>query len=255
LKFADLVIADEQITDLAAEVVAVARSSRSCDILNCINPHSFVMAQKDTNFAQALKCSSWLIPDGIGVVLASRFFTKRLQKRVTGPDIFHEIMVRLDSIGGSVIFFGSSESNLKAIEAMVARDYSAITVLATISPPFVDELDEEQNECAVDQINRLSPDLLWVGMTAPKQEKWTFRNRSRLEVGVAADVGAVFDFASGNIPRAPTIFRRYGLEWLFRFLKDPLRLARRTFVSAPMFLLLITLEKLAATSRVLRFKD
>ena len=255
LQFTDLVITDKQIDEISREVVTVARSSRNCEILNCINPHSFVMAQKDLSLAKALKSSSWLVPDGIGIVVASRFFRSRLKERVTGPDIFTKIMSEIDETGGSVIFFGSSESNLAAIESMVAREYPSISILATISPPFVTELDDEQNERAVNQINRLSPDILWVGMTAPKQEKWTLRNHSRLNVGVAADVGAVFDFASGNIPRAPLFFRRLGLEWLYRFVKDPLRLAERTFVSAPLFVLLIMAERLGVSRRVFGLKD
>ena len=254
LKYTDLDITDESLDELATEIVTVATNSRNCKTLSCINPHAFVTAQNDPIFTQSLQQSFWLIPDGIGIVIASRFFRNRLKERVTGPDIFDAIMCKANEKSGSMVFFGSSKSNLAAIESMVNRKYPSVRILASISPPFVDELNDQQNETALTQINSLSPDILWVGMTAPKQEKWTLRNQSRLSVGVAANVGAVFDFASGNIPRAPIKFRRAGLEWAYRLMKDPIRLAPRTLKSAPIFVLLIIFERLGIYRMATRYK-
>ena len=232
-RFSELRIEDRDLAATVGDVVRKALTTRDCSILNCINPHSFVTAQKDQRFQEALAQSDWLIPDGIGVVLADKVFGNTIKRRLTGPDFFMSAMEKLNAHGGRVVFFGSSDEVLDIIDARVKKVFPSIELVGLISPPFVAELTREQNANFVARINKLNPDFLWVGMTAPKQEKWILENRRILKVGVAAGVGAVFDFFSGKIPRAPKFFQHLGLEWLYRFYSDPLRLARRTVISAP----------------------
>jgi N-acetylglucosaminyldiphosphoundecaprenol N-acetyl-beta-D-mannosaminyltransferase len=205
--------------------------------LACINPHSYVVAEAAPAFSDALRDADWLIPDGIGLVLASRLRGGQIRKRVTGSDVFHRVLVRLNESGGARVYFlGSTEATLQAIRARMAQDYPRLFVVGTYSPPFKPSYSDAEIEAMVQSINATQPDLLWVGMTAPKQELWIHRVNGRLDVKFTAAIGAVFDFYAGTARRSHPIFQRLGLEWLPRLLRDPARLWKRMLVSAPIFL-------------------
>lgn len=145
-------------------------------------------------------------------------------------------MAQLNASGGSVFFLGGTEKALKLIRTRVANDYPEIHVAGTFSPAFKTAYSDAENDEMIELINSSGADVLWVGMTAPKQEMWVFSNQNRLEVSFAGAIGAVFDFYSGQVRRSHPIFRNLGLEWLPRLLQQPRRLWRRMFVSAPIFL-------------------
>lgn len=208
--------------------------------LACMNPHSYAVAMQDAPFSQALRAADWLIPDGAGVVLASKILGGTIRERVTGSDIFWGLMGELNRTGrASVFFLGATEETLAAICARVAVDYPNVRVAGTYSPPFKQVYSAEDLDEMVDAVNAASPDVLWVGMTAPKQEKWIHAELGRLDVRFAAAIGAVFDFYTGRVKRSHPIFQRLGLEWLPRLVQEPRRLWRRMFVSAPIFLLAV----------------
>lgn len=205
--------------------------------LACINPHSYAVAMQDAPFSQALHAADWLIPDGAGIVLASKILGGKIRERVTGSDIFRGLMEELNRTGGASVFFlGSTEETLAAIRERVAVDYPNVRLAGTYSPPFKQVYTAAEREEMVNAINAASPDVLWVGMTAPKQEKWIHAELGRLNVRFAAAIGAVFDFYTGRVKRSHPIFQRLGLEWLPRLVQEPRRLWRRMFVSAPIFL-------------------
>jgi N-acetylglucosaminyldiphosphoundecaprenol N-acetyl-beta-D-mannosaminyltransferase len=220
-----------------AMVAAGAGGARECRVMACLNPHSYAVAREDTQFNAALYATDWLLPDGAGVVMAARWLGRPLGGRVTGPDTFMAALEKLDARGGSVFFLGSTEEVLTKIRDRMARDFPKVTVAGTYSPPYKPSFSAEDNAVMIAAINATSPDLLWVGMTAPKQEKWLIEHRDQLQVGVAGAVGAAFDFFAGTVKRSPAIFRKLGLEWLPRLVQQPRRLWRRMFVSAPIFLL------------------
>ena len=204
--------------------------------LACFNPHSYTVALKDKVFARALKDADWLVPDGAGVVLASRLLGGSISERVTGSDVFASLHNRMNAAGLVRVFFlGSTKETLELIKQRMARDYPAIKVAGTFSPPFKDVYSSAEVSEMVKAINSAAPDVLWVGLSAPKQEKFIFENRARLNVKLVAAVGAVFDFYSGNVKRSHPVFQRLGLEWLPRLIQEPRRLWRRMFVSAPVF--------------------
>jgi N-acetylglucosaminyldiphosphoundecaprenol N-acetyl-beta-D-mannosaminyltransferase len=116
-------------------------------------------------------------------------------------------------------------------------DFSNIWVAGIFSPPFKEEFTHEENLMMIETINRAKPDVLWVGMTAPKQEKWVYENREKLNVKLLGPIGAVFDFYTGKVKRSATIFQKSGLEWLPRFLQEPRRLWKRNLISNPKFIL------------------
>ncbi len=205
--------------------------------LACLNPHSYAAAVDSPRFSAAIQDADWVIPDGVGIVLASRFRGGAVRKRVTGSDIFLGLSRLLNDGGGARYFFlGATEETLARIRQRIAIDFPQVEVVGTYSPPFKAEYSDADLDEMVAAVNAARPDVLWVGMTAPKQELWIHRVRGRVNARFAAAVGAVFDFYTGRVKRSHPLFRRLGLEWLPRLLKEPRRLWRRTFVSAPVFL-------------------
>jgi N-acetylglucosaminyldiphosphoundecaprenol N-acetyl-beta-D-mannosaminyltransferase len=214
---------------------------------SCLNPHAYAVSLKDPLFSSALRDSNWLVPDGVGVVLASRVLNGDIRERVTGSDIFIGVQNALDRMGGySVFFLGASDRTLGIIRKKMKRDYPGLRVAGTFSPPFKATYTEEELDLMISRINDAEPDVLWVGMTAPKQEKWIFQNRHRLNVKFAGALGAVFDFYAGEVQRAHPFFRELGLEWLVRLVHEPRRLWRRYFISGPIFLWHLLLAKFFA---------
>lgn len=215
----------------------------SCRWLACLNPHSYMMSLDDPVFLDALHSADWLIPDGVGILLASWFLKGGIRTRVTGSCVFAGVHELLNRSGGSVFFLGATETTLGKIRARMAIDYPNIRIAGTYSPPFKSMYSEEENAAILSVINSAAPDVLWVGMTAPKQEKWIYENRGELQVKFAGAVGAVFDFYAGRVKRSHPVFQRMGLEWLPRLLREPLRLWRRSFVSAPLFIMLVVRKR------------
>ncbi|HEY9134823.1 MAG TPA: WecB/TagA/CpsF family glycosyltransferase, partial [Pseudomonadales bacterium] len=202
---------------------------------------------EDETFAKALKNADWLVPDGAGVVLASRILGGEIQGRVTGSDIFYGLNRRMNEKGGmSVFFLGSTQEVLAQICERMAKDYPNVKVAGVYSPPFKPVFSPDDIEQMITAINSAKPDVLWVGMTAPKQERWIYDNLSRLEVTFAAAIGAVFDFYIGRVKRSHPVFQRFGLEWLPRLVQQPRRLWRRMFISAPMFVWHVMRQKIGS---------
>lgn len=203
----------------------------------CYNPHSHVVAKSDAEFRRALENADVLLPDGAGVILASRVCGGGISARVTGFDIFSSMLAEASFIGGQRIFLlGSTEATLRGMVERICDEYPNIGEVAYFSPPFADEFSADQTHEMLKKINNFDPDILFVGMTAPKQEKWIETNKAMISSRVAVSIGAVFDFYAGNKKRGPLIFRSLYLEWLVRLAQEPRRLWRRTFVSAPIFL-------------------
>jgi N-acetylglucosaminyldiphosphoundecaprenol N-acetyl-beta-D-mannosaminyltransferase len=217
--------------------------------LACFNPHSYAMTLKDETFARALKAAEWLVPDGVGVVLASHLLGGAIHDRVTGSDVFTGLHKRMNVVGGmSVYFLGATEETLALIRQRMARDYPNVKVAGTYSPPFKDDFSAADNHQMIAAINAAAPDVLWIGMSAPKQEKFIFENLARMNVKFAAAVGAVFDFYTGRVKRSHPVFQRLGVEWLPRLIQQPRRLWRRMFVSAPVFLWHVVKQRVKGSS-------
>ena len=221
-------------------------------LINTINAHSFNTAQKDSLFAEALKQGDYLIPDGASVVKACRWLKAKSQpqERIAGWDLFVMEMQRLNAKGGEcgkrqrVMFMGSSEHVLQLIRQRAAADYPCLEVV-TYSPPYKLEFTAEDNAAIIKAINEADPDLLWIGMTAPKQEKWAYTHWQQLDIHChVGTIGAVFDFYAGTALRAPLWWQEHSLEWLYRLLKEPRRMWRRYVLGNPLFIGYVVKEKL-----------
>ena len=143
----------------------------------------------------------------------------------------------------TVMFMGSSQKVLDLIVKRAAEVYPHLKIV-TYSPPYKPEFSEEDNKAIIDAINAVNPDLLWIGMTAPKQEKWTYSHWEELDIHChVGTIGAVFDFFAGTVERAPIWWQRHGLEWLYRLLKEPKRMWRRYIIGNTLFLWNMVKEK------------
>lgn len=216
-------------------------------LINTINAHSYNTARKDVLFAEALTKGDCLIPDGASIVKACRWIRAKSQptERIAGWDLFAFEMQRLNEKGGRCMFMGSSPKVLKLIVKRAKTVYPHIEVV-TYSPPYKPEFSDEDNAAIVKAINTANPDLLWIGMTAPKQEKWTYSHWEKLDIHChVGTIGAVFDFFAGTVKRAPLWWQRHSLEWLYRLVSEPKRMWRRYLVGNALFLWYIGKEKLS----------
>ena len=223
-------------------------------LINTINAHSYNTAQTDEAFAEALSKGDYLIPDGTSIVKACRWLKakSRPKERIAGWDLFsfemnvlerksEELRVKSEKCL-KVMFMGSSEKVLSLIRERAAVDYPNLEVV-TYSPPYKPEFSDEDNQAMIKAINNADPDLLWIGMTAPKQEKWTYSHWDELNIHChCGTIGAVFDFYAGTVKRAPLGWQRNSLEWLYRLLMEPQRMWRRYIIGNAKFLYYIYKE-------------
>lgn len=242
-------------------------------LINTVNAHSFNTALKDGLFAEALDptkrpegaraeaYNKVLIPDGASIIWACKFLNakSRPKMRCAGWDLFAFEMKRLnDSVSDGdgcpkpssltpkpkAMFMGSSEKVLRMVKAQAAVSYPNLDIV-TYSPPYKPVFSDEDNRAIVKAINDADPDLLWIGMTAPKQEKWTYSHWEELDIHChVGTIGAVFDFFAGTYQRAPEWFQQHGLEWFYRLVKEPRRMWRRYVLGNPLFVWNVMKEKI-----------
>ena len=227
------------LAEITGETLRAINRRTSQKVFVCANPHSLVVAQRDLGFQAALNHADFVAADGVGVSLMARLAGVPTVPRITGTDYFDAVLSGLrEHGGGRIFFFGSSPRVLDLISKRFASEFPSLTLCGTHSPPY-GSWSEEENHRMIQVINAAKPDVLWVGMTAPKQEKWVEANRHKLTAPVIGSIGAVFDFYAGTYARAPRWVCRIGFEWAYRFILEPRRMWRRNFVSAPKFLWLV----------------
>ena len=245
-------------------------------LINTINAHSYNTAQKDELFAKSLTPNpspkgegnfkgeedyvKYLIPDGASVVKACRWLKAKSQpkERIAGWDLFEFEMGKQEERGRRkeegehqtpksqkplIYFMGSSEKVLGMIREKAKVMYPHVEVV-TYSPPYKPEFTEEDNAAIIKAINDANPDLLWIGMTAPKQEKWAYSHWGELDIHChCGTIGAVFDFFAGTAKRAPKWWQEHSLEWLYRLIIEPKRMWRRYIIGNTLFIWNIWKEK------------
>lgn len=195
-------------------------------LVSTINQYSYCIAEEDAHFKTALLESDVILPDGIGIVLASKWLKKGSIKKIAGAD-FHEYQLkRLNKINGSCFYLGASNETLKKIQIRLQKEYPNVKI-GSYSPPYKVNFTEEDNIKMLEAVNAFEPDVLFVGMTAPKQEKWSHKHKDTINAKIICSIGAVFDFYAGTVKRPNKIWRSLGLEWLGRLLKEPKRMFRR----------------------------
>jgi N-acetylglucosaminyldiphosphoundecaprenol N-acetyl-beta-D-mannosaminyltransferase len=210
-------------------------------LINTLNAHSFNTSLDDNDFKKALQYSYILLPDGISVVWAKRMLTGEKLQKIAGADLFFYEMDRINAICGKCFFLGSSEEVLQLIRKKAAIEYPNVQIFC-YSPPYKNDFSEEENKIMIDKVNEVKPDVLFVGMTAPKQEKWAYKHFVELQVGHVCCIGAVFDFYAGKIKRAPEWLIKIGFEWSYRLIREPKRMWRRYLIGNAKFIGYLLME-------------
>ncbi|OKS86402.1 WecB/TagA/CpsF family glycosyltransferase [Mucilaginibacter polytrichastri] len=212
-------------------------------LVNTINQYSYCIADQDSDFKDSLQKSDVLLPDGVGVVKAARFLTGKTIKKIAGADLHQYLLESLNEKSGKCFYLGATPQTLEKIKARIAIEYPNIKV-ETYSPPFKKEFSVIDNHKILDAVNAFRPDVLFVGMTAPKQEIWATKNKWALDTKLICSIGAVFDFYAGTVKRPNKLWIKFGLEWLGRLISEPKRLWKRYLYFGPIFAGLILKEKL-----------
>jgi N-acetylglucosaminyldiphosphoundecaprenol N-acetyl-beta-D-mannosaminyltransferase len=199
--------------------------------------HALTVGIDDPEMAAALRGASLVLPDGMPVVWAANLLGADLKDRVYGPELMLRYSDRCAEGGHRVwLYGGRDQGSLVQLALNLRRRHPGINIVGGYSPPFR-PMTEEEEDALVDQINDARPDVLWVGIGVPKQEKWMARMRDRLDVPVMCAVGAAFDFHAGRISQAPPWMQDRGLEWTYRIAQEPRRLLPRYLYYNPRFML------------------
>jgi N-acetylglucosaminyldiphosphoundecaprenol N-acetyl-beta-D-mannosaminyltransferase len=199
--------------------------------------HAVMVAQRDPEMRRALIDSALTVPDGMPLVWAANMLGEDLQNRVYGPELMARYSDRCAETGHRVwLYGGRDQGSLVQLALNLRKRHPGINIVGGYSPPFR-PMTAGEEEALVEQINEARPDVLWVGIGVPKQEKWMARMRERLDVPVMCAVGAAFDFHAGRISQAPSWMQERGLEWIYRIAQEPRRLLPRYLYFNPRFVL------------------
>src|SRR5579872_5390755 len=200
------------------------------------NAYSVAIARKDDEFMRVLWKAHMVLADGMSIVWGGRWIQKYLPSRVAGPD-FMEALCKEAAVRNYRIFLlGSSDGNLQALSRALLDRYPALQIAGSYSPPMCEQLDDVQNKLIKEYLKCARPHILFVSLSAPKQEKWIAQHFREFNIPLCIGVGAAFDFISGRIPRAPQSMQDMGLEWLFRLYCEPRRLWKRYVLGNSIFL-------------------
>ena len=196
------------------------------------NAHCVNVAAADPEYMRILHETPFVFPDGIGVKIGARLAGVRLQANVNGTDLFPLLCQAMEREERAVYLLGARPGVVEKVRARLARDYPGLRLAGFHHGYFT----PQEEPALIDEIASSGADVLFVAMGVPVQEKWIARHRDRLGVRVAIGVGALFDFYSRQMPRAPRWMRKYGLEWLYRLYREPRRMWNRYVVGNPVFL-------------------
>ncbi len=204
-------------------------------VISTINQYSFCLAEKEPEFKNALLTSEVLLPDGIGIVAALRLQTGEKIKKISGSNLHFHLLDKLNNEYGSCFYLGATEHTLIKIKERIALEYPNIRV-GYYSPPFKRVFSEDDNLRMISKVNSFKPDALFIGMTAPKQEKWAIEHKKDLDTKVISSIGAVFDFYAGTMNRPSNFWINLGFEWLGRLIHEPRRMWKRYVYYGPVFI-------------------
>ena len=198
--------------------------------------HGVMESQSDPELLQIHNSSGLTTPDGMPLVWAARWAGVEHVERVYGPDLMLDVCSQAAEHGWTCYFYGGQDGVPEMLADRLSERFPGLKVVGTHSPPFR-ELSDEEDLLEVERINQADPDLVWVGLSTPKQERWMASHRGRLGARVLLGVGAAFDIHAGLLPQAPRWMQRSGLEWLYRLYREPRRLWRRYLKNNPRFLI------------------
>jgi len=198
----------------------ISHKQEKCKVINTISPNSYGLSIKDLEFELALMSTDYLVLDGVYFAFASLLLNGKNIKKNQGSEVFYHFINRMNEVSGKVFFLGSTEDTLNKISKRAKRDFPNIQ-LKTFSPPFKSEFSEFENREILTEINSFKPDVVFIGMTCPKQEKWAIRNREQINGGLAIAIGNVFDWYAGTQKAIHPIWFKMRLGWFIRIFLRP----------------------------------
>jgi len=219
----------------------IAEKGQRCNRINVTGFHELWVGHKDASYRAMLNRADLSIPDGIAPVWASRIHGYVKVKRTPGAEVMKEFFRRADLHGYRSYFYGDTEATLAKLQIKLTETWPGHIIAGMYSPPFRTLTLQEDKE-AIERINAARPDVLWVGLGSPKQDRWIHERLGRLRVPVAIGVGAAFAFTAGTVQRCPEWLGSMGLEWAYRFSREPLKLWRRDIIDGPRFLFHLGME-------------
>lgn len=189
-------------------------------LINTMNPRVFTISRHNMLLKESFENTDFLLEDGQYFMLAPLFLRRKFVRKISGRDVFYSMMKRANQNNGKVFFLGASNETLEKMKLRSSEEYKNIKV-HYFSPPFKESFTEEENNEIISAINSISPDILFIGMTAPKQEIWAYQNKEKINARIICSVGAVFDWYAGVRKEIGKFWIKIGLEWFIRTIYRP----------------------------------
>lgn len=204
-------------------------------VINTINAYPFFVAENNPDFHKTMVNADIIVPDGISICLGIKLLSSKNVQKVAGYDVLIQLLCQANSNGKSIFFLGSSDITLDRIKKKVQKEFPKIKV-NLLNPGFNNHVSDFKNDKIIQLINDTNPDILFVGLSAPKQELWVNKVKSRLKVGTICSVGAAFDFYAGTKKRPAKFWINNGLEGIIRTIKEPRTQIRKDIKAYPYFI-------------------
>ena len=237
------ILSREEILEALIEDALQRRSGYVC----VANVHTTMMGAFDSSYQRITNNAAYAVPDGMPLVWAMRSLGIKAQDRVRGPSLMRDLVALGRSYGLKHYLYGGSPATVNALKASLEATYPGCEIVGAESPPFrpLQAIAPEEWQMAAERINATGAHFIWIGLGAPKQERWMWEQKGRVR-GVMLGVGAAFDLVTGRIPEAPGYLQKLGLEWLYRLFREPRRLWRRYILNNPAFLFCWAVQLLKA---------
>lgn len=203
---------------------------KNCSYVVTPNVDHIVCLEKDEELQKVYKNASLILTDGKPLIWISKWYKTPIKEKISGSDLFPKVCELAANKNYTMYLLGAAEGVADTAAKNLMQKYKGLNIVGTYSPPFGFEKDKKELDKIKEQIQKVHPDILIVGLGCPKQEKFMYHHCKELGVPISFGLGASIDFEAGNIKRAPKWMSNHGLEWLYRFSKEPKRLFKRYFV-------------------------
>ncbi len=225
-------------TDEAGQITKelIENSNKNCKIIVAPNTEFIMMAQKDEEFFNILKQAELATPDSVGVTIAGKLQKKPFKQRIPGQMYFRKVLEVGEKEGWTFYLLGGKNEVPELAVENIKKMFPNIKIVGYHEGFF----EKDSEEDVIKEINNLSPNVLFVAMGAPKQEKWIYKHRNELKVDVAAGQGGTFDYEAGRIRRAPRLIQKLGIEWIWRLILQPSRIIRMMVLPVYLFKIIFT---------------
>jgi N-acetylglucosaminyldiphosphoundecaprenol N-acetyl-beta-D-mannosaminyltransferase len=241
VKLFDIDFDNYDFNDLKSFIDNKIQHRKNSYIVTC-NVDHIMKLQKDKEFKRVYNEADLVIADGMPIIWASHLLRKPIKEKISGSDIIPFLISHFAEKKYKLFFLGAAPGVAQKAAENLKEKYPNVSDIGFYSPTYGFEEKPDENRMIINMLNEFKPDILFVGVGAPKQEKWINKNFLEIDVPISIGIGATLDFLAGNVKRAPISMQKSGLEWLYRLLQEPRRLWRRYLIEDSQFLLLLIKE-------------